>query len=250
MSRTLIKKHDVAAIWLHWFNAIVWLLMLVTGAGLFSSPDYAIAPGHARHLFENVFGDRATMLRFHVGLGMIWTTVLLVYGIFGFRHYLMSFLRHDLVLDRDDLVWLKNKFLRIIGRPVPLPEQGVYNAGQKLYGAVIAVSTVAIVVTGFIMALHLGPVWLVRWAIPLHFAAVGGVLAGLIVHVYMAAILPEERPAFFSMFSGKVPELYAYEHHRKWWREVKAAEAQFAGRDVQAEPAPGAEADDRREPRP
>jgi cytochrome b subunit of formate dehydrogenase len=56
---------------------------------------------------------------------------------------------------------------------------------------------------------------------------VGAIVAGLFVHVYMAAVLPEERPAFFSMFSGKVNELYAFLHHRKWWREMKRKEAEF-----------------------
>jgi hypothetical protein len=41
----------------------------------------------------------------------------------------------------------------------------------------------------------------------------------------MAAVFPEEKPAFFSMFTGKVNELFAYRHHFKWWREYKMEEA-------------------------
>jgi cytochrome b subunit of formate dehydrogenase len=36
-------------------------------------------------------------------------------------------------------------------------------------------------------------------------------------------VFPEERPAFFSMITGMVNELYAYNHHYKWWREVTQA---------------------------
>ena len=61
----------------------------------------------------------------------------------------------------------------------------------------------------------------------LHFVAVGAVVAGLVIHIYMGSILPEERPAFFSMLHGKVNELYAYEFHTKWWRQRKEAERQF-----------------------
>jgi len=41
------------------------------------------------------------------------------------------------------------------------------------------------------------------------------------IHVYMAAVFPEEKPAFFSMITGSVHELYAYSHHFRWWREEK-----------------------------
>jgi len=58
----------------------------------------------------------------------------------------------------------------------------------------------------------------------LHFAAVGAVVSGLMVHVYMGAVFPEEKSAFFSMVTGTVDELYAYSHHFKWWREVKIAQ--------------------------
>jgi len=58
----------------------------------------------------------------------------------------------------------------------------------------------------------------------LHFAAVGAVVSGLMVHVYMGAVFPEEKSAFFSMVTGTVDELYAYSHHFKWWREVKLAQ--------------------------
>jgi formate dehydrogenase subunit gamma len=43
----------------------------------------------------------------------------------------------------------------------------------------------------------------------------------LILHIYMAAISKEERPAFFSMFTGKVPEEYARHHHQLWHDQIK-----------------------------
>jgi len=45
---------------------------------------------------------------------------------------------------------------------------------------------------------------------------VGLVFAGLLVHIYMAAISPEEKPGFRSMFTGVVPEDYARHHHALW----------------------------------
>jgi formate dehydrogenase subunit gamma len=56
----------------------------------------------------------------------------------------------------------------------------------------------------------------VGWAVTLHYLAVGLVFAGLLVHIYMAAISPEEKPGFRSMFTGSVPEDYARHHHGLW----------------------------------
>ncbi len=61
----------------------------------------------------------------------------------------------------------------------------------------------------------------VAWAMILHYFAVGMVVSGLMIHVYMGAVFPEEKPAFYSMITGVVDELYAYHHHFKWWRDSK-----------------------------
>lgn len=38
----------------------------------------------------------------------------------------------------------------------------------------------------------------------------------------MAAVFPEEKEAFFSMFTGKVSAWYARAHHEKWyWEKVR-----------------------------
>ena len=227
MAYRFIKKHDVAMVALHWFNALVWLLLLVTGAGLIVSETYRIAPVWFTDIMFGLFDNRANMLHFHIAIGVLWTAVLVVHAVFGFRTYLVSFYRNDLAMDRDDMLWLKRRVLQILGRDVTLPEQGIYNAGQKCYAWVISLCTLIIIPTGFIMSFHLGPQWLIQWSIPLHFVAVGAVVAGLVIHIYMGSILPEERPAFFSMLHGKVNELYAYEYHTKWWRQRKAAERKF-----------------------
>jgi cytochrome b subunit of formate dehydrogenase len=51
------------------------------------------------------------------------------------------------------------------------------------------------------------------------------VVSGLMVHMYVGVVFPEEKPAFCSMITRTVDELYAYRHHFKWWRKVKMQEA-------------------------
>ena len=223
MSQRHMKKHHVAIVLLHWFNAIVWLLELATGSALVVAPAYRFMPVCYLRMMEELFGTRANLLRFHVALGMSWVVVFVVYAIFGWRHYLqMEVLAKEVGLDRDDFEWLKIRTLKLLGRSsVPLPPQGAYNAGQKLYALMVYVMVPVIMLTGITMAFHLFATVAVQWAMVLHFVAAGMVVSGLMIHVYMGAVFPEERSAFYSMITGRVDELYAFRHHFKWWKEIK-----------------------------
>ena len=236
MLQRQIKKHHVAIMLLHWFNAATWILEVATGAALISSRLFRVAPDWYLAIVNGLFGTRGNLLRFHVALGLVWIGVFLVYGIFGFRTYLRGeVLKKEIALDRDDLRWLVVRALRILGRSdETLPLQGVYNAGQKLFSMVVYAMLPVVMGTGVIMAFRLFSPRVVGWAVVLHFAAVGAVVAGLVIHVYMGAVFPEEKPAFFSMFTGTVNELFAYNHHFKWWREMKTEQLAW---DRQREPA-------------
>lgn len=232
MAQKQIKKHHVAIMLLHWFNAGVWLAELTTGAALISSPHFRIAPYWYINLVGGFFGTRSEMLRFHIAIGLVWMTVFLVYGIFGFRTYLdKEVLQKEIGLDRDDFLWLKIRSLRLLRRSQQqLPPQGVYNAGQKMFALLVYAMIPVIMATGLIMSFHLIGTTVVGFAVVLHFAAVGMVVSGLMIHVYMGAVFPEEKPAFFSMITGTVSEFYAYRHHFKWWREMKMREAEWQQR--------------------
>lgn len=236
MSQRLIKKHHVAIVLLHWFNASTWLLELATGAGLIVSSYYRFAPVWYLQMMEGVFGSRANMLRFHIAVGLTWITVLLVYAIFGFRNYLrVEVLQHEVALDQDDWQWLKVRTMLLLGKTKQaLPPQGVYNAGQKLFALLVYLAIPVIMFTGLVMTFHWFGAAFVAWAMIAHFFSVGMVASGLMIHVYMGAVFPEEKPAFYSMITGVVNELYAYHHHFKWWREVKVKEQQWV-EQVQAQ---------------
>jgi len=226
MAQKQIKKHHVAMILLHWFNAVVWILEVLTGAALISSEHFRFAPHWFITIVENLFGGRANLLHFHIALGILWISVFLAYGIFGARTYLRKeILQKEIAFDLDDVRWLIIRSLRIVGLSnEPLPPQRIYNAGQKMFAMLVYAMVPVIMFTGLVMAFHLFSTAVVGWAIVIHFVAVGLVVSGLMVHVYMAAVLPEEKPAFFSMFTGRVNELFAYKHHFKWWREYKIQE--------------------------
>jgi formate dehydrogenase gamma subunit len=240
MSQRMIKKHDVAIILLHWFNAAVWAFELATGAALISSDHFRFAPQWYIDSLTGLFGARQNLLRFHIAAGVAWIVVFAVYGIFGWRTYLRrEVLEREVGLDRDDFVWLKTRILLILGRTKdPLPPQGVYNAGQKLFAVMVYTMVPVVMASGLVMAFHWGPAQLVGWAVVIHFAAAAVVVSGLMIHVYMGAVFPEEKPAFFSMLTGMVNELFAYKHHFKWWREVKMEELDWQARVESGEPHP------------
>lgn len=235
LSQRQIKKHHVAIMLLHWFNAIVWLLELATGLALVSSPYFRIAPQWYISIVQGFFHSRGNMLHFHIAVGVTWTVVFLVYGTFGFRTYLRrEVLEREVALDRDDFDWLIIRALNLLRRSQrPLPSQGIYNAGQKLFAVLVYLMIPIIMATGIIMSFHLVSTSAVACAVVIHFVAVGFVVSGLMIHVYMGAVFPEEKPAFFSMITGTVNELYAYRHHAKWWKEMNlrraTTEAELAG---------------------
>ncbi len=223
MEQLEIKKHDVAIILLHWFNASVWLIELISGLALIVGSAYRVMPQWYTTMISSALGSRANVLRVHIALGITWIIVFLVYGIFGYRHYLRKeVLINEVGLDRDDFEWLRVRILLLLNRTKePLPEQGSYNAGQKLFALLVYAAMPLIALSGTIMSFHLFGTAVVAWAMLLHFVAVGMVVSGLMVHAYMGAVFPEERPAFFSMITGKVNELFAYKHHFKWWKQTK-----------------------------
>ncbi len=248
MAQRHIKKHHVAIVLLHWFNAISWLLELATGAGLIVSPYYRFAPLWYLQMMEGIFGSRSNMLRFHIAVALTWITVFLVYAIFGFRSYLrVEIVQNEIALDADDLRWLKVRTLLLLGRTQEeLPPQGAYNAGQKLFALLVYTMVPLVMLTGLIMTFHWFGSAIVAWAMVLHLFAVGMVVSGLMVHVYMGAVFPEEKPAFYSMITGAVDELYAYRHHFKWWRTVKIQQQLW--RDGLTSTAPGGEPSTKEEP--
>ncbi|MGZ7030093.1 MAG: cytochrome b/b6 domain-containing protein [Terriglobales bacterium] len=236
LSQRQVKKHDVAIMLLHWFNALVWLLELTTGAALLTSSSLRIVPLWFVQIVQGFFVTKADLLRFHIAVGIAWIVIFAAYAAFGFRTYVRKeVLRREISLDGDDIRWLRIRLLRMLKRTSkPLPPQGIYNAGQKLFAIMVYAMVPLIMASGLVMTFHLLATSVVGWAAVVHFAAVGAVLSGLMVHAYMAAVFPEEKPAFFSMITGNVNELYAFRHHFKWWSEVRGERGrlQFTGQNA------------------
>ena len=241
----MLTKHHLANILTHWFNAASWAFLLATGLAILGQRVYQTVPAAWSEVVRNLFGGLAPLIRWHESWGMLWAFVLTFNVLLGFRNYFLPFGARRMLLTADDMDWFKQYGRKLVGLPYELPAQDDYNAGQKVFSYVVVVGIVAIIISGLIMTfspqvmrLTAGAQWIIQWAMPVHFTAVGIVVAGLVVHIYMGALFPEERPAFFSMFSGKVNALYAYIHHRKWYeRYMEEERAWERAQGVKTKPA-------------
>jgi sulfite dehydrogenase (quinone) subunit SoeB len=217
--REELPRHRAGMRFLHWFNALSWLLLLVTGTALMSSKSFALFGTAFPRWVADRMGGAAGVLRFHVVLGLIWTIVIVPLFLL-YKQGGAEALR-EMRLRRDDLLWLIRKPLAMLGLGrQPLPPQDKYNAGQKVFAISAVLGTATIIGSGLVMTLHLGSAATVAVAIVVHKLAIALALAGLSVHLTMAVILREERAALRSMITGRIDRAHAKSHSARWVEEL------------------------------
>jgi len=230
-----IHRHDHAAIFMHWFNTVCWLVLFITGMGLIFDPQVNYLGMWLPDLLAGIFGSGKVVAQVHMYTGVGWALVFFVFFLTRYRMY-VDFVHEVLKINpARDFAWMVRKNIQMIlgkkglkklGMSTEIPPQPFYNVGQKLFAHQTLVSGALLFMTGLYMFLAVEvlanpnpEVW--AWARAIHFLIAGLFLAGLLVHFYMAAISSEEKPAFKSMFTGYVPEDYARHHHELWYEEVK-----------------------------
>ena len=232
----MFRRHTIDAMLMHWFNMICWISLLASGVGLVDNPVLQPFCMWWVQIIHAIFGGGAALLEFHITVGAIWSTGFLVYGAARFRHITLPFIKEMLTISPvADIEWLLKtllintvgtKVMQRFGLKAVIPDQGFYNAGQKIFGISVLFGGIVIAVTGWIMTYSqqdLTGQGTVQWTILIHFLTVGIVFAGLMVHIYMAGIAKGQRPVFLSMFTGKVPADYAASHYKRWFEEIQAA---------------------------
>jgi formate dehydrogenase subunit gamma len=219
---------------MHWFNAACWFFLLATGLGLIKNTELNPIGGWWPNLMRSLFGSGEALFTLHVWCGLIWAGLFILYIIVRIRKEVVPFIKQIFTFSpRNDLLWVIKKGIQMtmgykmlekLRFETKLPDQGFYNVGQKLFAIPAVLGGTLIVATGIIMLcskLYDLDNALVQWSILIHFVVVGIVTAGLLVHIFMAAIASGEFPALVSMFTGTVPEAYARHHHKLWYDEVK-----------------------------
>jgi formate dehydrogenase subunit gamma len=202
-----ISRFDGVERVVHWVNATLFLVLIVTGAALYLEPLGALIG--RRELVQDI--------HLYCGLALPVPVIVAAAGYWG------RFFRRDLRrLNRwsvNDKKWLA----RALRGRYPLPRSlvagvGKFNAGQKLNAAFVAGSGLVMLGTGLIM--HWYHPWPLTWRTGATFVhdwlaiAIGLVVIG---HIGMALRDPD---AFRSMFGGTISRSWAETHAPMWVKEI------------------------------
>jgi formate dehydrogenase gamma subunit len=188
----------------HWANALLFAILIFTGAALYFAPLTALV------------GRRELVERIHVycGLALPLPVILALCGSWG--KALKSDLRRFNRWTAADVTWLK---LSTRGRPVRVRFRaklvtGKFNAGQKLNAAFTAGGILVMLGSGVILrwyrpwplSIRAGATFVHNWLALLFIVVIAG-------HILMAL---SDRDALRAIFTGRIRRRWA-EHHAPGW---------------------------------
>lgn len=115
----------------------------------------------------------------------------------------------------DDVKWLSRVGLAAVSSRFTLPEQGKFNAAEKINFMKLMSTYPLYILTG--ITIWLTDAAFLSWV--LHFGM--AIIATPLVagHLYMAMVNPESRKGLHGMISGYVDRQWAKHHYGKWYRE-------------------------------
>ena len=149
------------------------------------------------------------------GVCLIVLPILAVFRSTGeFRVHLNN-IRQAWLWTLDDLKWLVLMGFAAISSRTKLPDQGKFNAAEKLNFMLLMTTYPLYVLTGLTMWLTDGA--FVSWVVH---ASMGIIATPLLAgHLFMAVINPSSRVGLEGMISGFVDKSWAKHHYGKWYRE-------------------------------
>lgn len=115
----------------------------------------------------------------------------------------------------EDIKWLLMMGLAAFSKRFTLPEQGKFNAAEKINFMTLISTYPLYILTGLLIWLTDGALlsWLIHFTMAL-------IAAPLITgHIFMATINPDTRKGLSGMISGFVDRQWAKHHYRRWYRE-------------------------------
>lgn len=215
---------------LHWFNAIVWLTLTLSGLGIIGG-NLSFMPQVYSEAVQRLAGGQFNLITGHSVLGLIWVGVFVLFTLFNWNEVVYPFLKQILSLTPRAILADATQMVVDIGglfglfKSVQLPAAGRYNGAQRLLGTLILLSSLIIAATGMLMFLLFlfTPVFVdgavFQWSLVAHGFFVGMVYIGLVAHIYYSVI--EEPEVLESMRSGYLEEDYIKHHSPGWYEQLK-----------------------------
>jgi formate dehydrogenase gamma subunit len=124
----------------------------------------------------------------------------------------------------DDIKWLSLMLLAAISDRIRLPEQGKFNAAEKLNFMVLLVTYPLYVLTGLLI--WITHVAVLSWLLHFFMALLATPL--ILGHLFMALLSRSGRPGLQGMISGFVDRQWAKHHYRRWYREHHEASEELS----------------------
>ena len=205
----VIERYSKKGIWFHWIHTAAFLVLLITGAIL-------IIPG-----LGGAAASGATRVIHRVAV-VLFVAAPIVYAILDFKSA-KHFIKETFTWGKGDIKWVKSApDYYFGGAEEKMPPQGNVNTGQKLWQLILIATSIIFVITGIVMWFFKGvaPTALFQWCVIFHDIAFVGVLAMLLVHVYLGAIHPRMKESWLSMLDGKISVSYAIKHYGLWYKEI------------------------------
>lgn len=191
---------------LHWSLAIPFVVCVATAVILIAFYNL-----HPRWAFRGVFAWA------HRVSGACLILFPLIIAILHWRDHPLHWhnIREAWTWTVDDVKWLLLMAVAAITGNDNLPEQGKFNAAEKLNFMTLMCGYPIFVVTGLI--LWGTKIAFLSWLIHIGMAALAAPL--VLGHMYMAIINRSTRVGLDGMFSGYVDREWAKHHYARWYRE-------------------------------
>lgn len=180
----------------HWVHAAAFLLLLISGFTL------------GLPALEALIGHRDLLREIHLSSAFLYAIGPMAVALGANRASVARDVREVETWDEEDVHWLL---------PGSFTDPGRFNAGQKVNAVFVAWSSVAFVLTGFIMWQNRRfPLDVVSRANTIHTDLAYIALLIFLGHVFLATTWPRTRGAFNSMVGGTVGRDWARAHHPRW----------------------------------
>lgn len=206
-TQRVLLRFDRVERTVHWVNALLFLILIATGAALYFTPLIALVG--RRRLIEQV--------HLYVGLSLPLPLLLGLAGSWG--RGLRSDVSRINGWTEADMQWLRGLVDTASGRRQAAlrPRLGKFNAGQKLNAAFVAGGGLVMLGTGAIL----------RWYVPFPLSWRAGAtfvhnwlaFAFAVVIVGHIALALADRGALRAMFGGRVSRAWAIRHAPAWLQE-------------------------------
>ncbi|MEN8215046.1 MAG: cytochrome b/b6 domain-containing protein [Pseudomonadota bacterium] len=234
MNDTMVHVREKKTIRLHWFNALCWLLLILSGFGIISGDFVRVVPGFWPEFMQGLFGGNDNLVLTHAIGGITWMIVFALFILFNFTSVVLPFLKKVWIM--SPIAALKDTWSMVVTlahlfgvmKNIPVPPQGRYNGAQRLLGTMIIFCSLLIAASG--LYLFFAPMFLsfaetslygeiFRWALVAHAASVFLVIIGLVAHIYFAVV--EEPECLEAMKSGDISVDFVKHHNTLWYDELK-----------------------------